>query len=622
MTLQPSDLHAYLDADRASLRADVLALLADPALRIPDGIPHGEYRARVLEAIQFLADKGIGRLAYPAEYGGRADPHGSVVAFETLAYGDMSVLVKFGVQFGLFGGSILQLGTKRHHEEYLPRIGTLDLPGCYAMTETGHGSNVRDLRTTARYDHASREIVVHTPTEAAGKDWIGNAALHGHTATVFARLIVDEEDHGVHAIVVPIRDAKGRTRSGIRIEDRGLKLGLNGVDNGRIWFDEIRVPVANLLDRFASIDDAGAYLSPIESSGKRFFTMLRTLVSGRVSIACASVSGAKTALTIAVRYAAARRQFGPGNGAEQPILSYRAMQRILMPRLATTMGLHFATRALQHRFAAPDSQDDPELEVVAAGLKAYASTHCVTTVQACREACGGQGYLAENRFAALAADTDIFTTFEGANLVLLQLVAKGLLSRYKEEMGDLNLWDVLHHIGERAETSLTELNPLVTRRTDEDHILDPDFHEAALLYREERLLRSVATRIRSRISAGVDTFEAVNEVQDHLITLANAHVERVVLQAFRDGYADAPTPGTSEVLKTVCALYGLSRIEADRGWFLEAGYIEAGKSRAIRSAVIALCSEVSRDATALVGGFGIPDELLPSIGRSEGQPSP
>jgi acyl-CoA oxidase len=59
------------------------------------------------------------------------------------------------------------------------------------------------------------------------------------------------------------------------------------------------------------------------------------------------------------------------------------------------------------------------------------------TIRACREACGGAGYDAENRFGRLMADADVFTTFEGANFVLLQLVAKSLLTGYREQFGDL-----------------------------------------------------------------------------------------------------------------------------------------------------------------------------------------
>ncbi|NNL30741.1 MAG: acyl-CoA oxidase [Gemmatimonadetes bacterium] len=609
------ELNDFLDRGHRELRREVLAILSDPLLDIPMGMETPEYRERVLEAVQLLADRGLGSYAFPEAYGGRNDPAGSIAIFESLAFGDLSVLVKFGVQFGLFGGSIHQLGTSRHHDAYLERAGSLDLPGCYAMTETGHGSNVRDLETVAHYDHSDRALVVHTPDERAGKDWIGNAALHGRLATVFARLVVGEVDHGVHAVLVPIRNDNGEVLPGVRIEDRGLKVGLNGVDNGRIWFDHVRVPVDNLLDRFATIDEDGTYESPITSSGRRFFTMLRTLVAGRVSIASASVSAAKVALTIAVRRAAARRQFGPQGGEEQPILDYTAMQRELMPRLATTLGLHFAVRALQDRFAAAAQAEDPELEGMAAALKAYASDHCVDAVQAGREACGGQGYLAENRFAALKADTDVFTTFEGANLVLYQLVAKGLLSRFKEEMGDLTFWRAIKVLGERAETSLTELNPVTKRRTDEDHLRDPSFHLSALRYREDRLLRSVAMRLRARLRDGMESFEAVNAVQDHLVDLARAHAERLTLEAFQEATAKAPKPGMSELLADTAALYALSRIEADRGWFLEAGYLESAKSKAIRSQVLRLCGEVADCAEHLVDGFGIPERLLPALVR-------
>ena len=140
------------------------------------------------------------------------------------------------------------------------------------MTETGHGSNVRDIRTTARYDPKSRGFVVHTPNAEDRKDYIGNAALHGRTAVVFAQLEVDGERHGVHALVVPIRDARGNHLPGVRIEGCGDKLGLNGVDNGRIRFDHVRVPRTALLNRFGDVGPDGTYSSPIPDPSKRFFT--------------------------------------------------------------------------------------------------------------------------------------------------------------------------------------------------------------------------------------------------------------------------------------------------------------------------------------------------------------
>ncbi|HSH75385.1 MAG TPA: acyl-CoA dehydrogenase, partial [Longimicrobiales bacterium] len=608
-------LRAHLDRNRGAIRERVRGLLADPVMVIPPGLPVAEYRLRVLEAVRHLADRGLGSLGYPERYGGAADPAASVAVFETLAFGDLSVLVKFGVQFGLFGGAVLQLGSERHHEQHLRAIATLELPGCYAMTEVDHGSNVRGLETTATYERSTDELVVHTPHPGAGKHYIGNAAAHGLMAVVFARLFVGDHDHGVHALLVPIRDRQRRVLRGVRIEDCGLKQGLNGVDNGQIWFDHVRVPRTNLLDRFASIGPDGEYRSDIPSPGRRFFRMLRTLVVGRVSIAAAAVSAAKVGLVIATRYAAARRQFGPDGGPEQPILEYPLVQRALMPRLATTFALHFAVRSLQVDLEDPDRADTPELEVAAAGLKAYASEHCVQTLQACRESCGGWGYLAESRLGALKADTDVFTTFEGANPVLYQLVAKGLLSRFRDEMGDLTLRRTLRYLAERAEVALAQLNPLVTRRSDEEHLLDPEFHRAALSYREERLLRSAALRIRARLERGMDSFHAMSECQDHLVALARAHVERVLFERLDEAVPDAPGPGLSEGLASLAALHALVSIERDRGWFLESGFIEGNKARAIRGQVTALCAEAGELADVLVDGFGVPEAILPEAVR-------
>ena len=275
------EIAAHIHGGYQAVRSRVREALARPELRIPDEIPRDEYRERTLAAVRVLADAGLGVVAYPRQWGGLGDPGASVAAFEELALGDLSVLVKFGVQFGLFGGSIAQLGTERGTTAATcPRSPPWRCPVATPMTETGHGSNVRDLRTTADYDPTTGEFVIDTPDDDARKDYIGNAALHARMATVFARLRVGSDDHGVHAFLVHIRDAHGAVAPGVRIEDCGAKAGLNGVDNGRIWFDGVRVGADALLDRFARITPDGRYESPIPSAGRRFFTMLGTLGLG------------------------------------------------------------------------------------------------------------------------------------------------------------------------------------------------------------------------------------------------------------------------------------------------------------------------------------------------------
>jgi acyl-CoA oxidase len=493
-------------------------------------------------------------------------------------------------------------------------VAKLELIGCYAMTESGHGSNVRDIETGAVYHPTSDSFILHTPVARARKDWIGGAARYARMATVFAQLEVGGEQHGVHAFLVPIRDGQGRPLPGVQLEDCGLKVGLNGVDNGRISFERVSVPRENLLDRFGSVDSQGRYTSPIVGGGRRFFTMLSTLVAGRISVAAASVSAAKTGLTIALRYASRRRQFGPAGGAEVPLLHYLAHQRLLLPRLAHTYALHFAVRRLVDDYArAARSQqsasEEGEVEARAAALKVIASEACVETLQDCREACGGQGYWAANRLGRLRADTDVFTTFEGANVVLLQLVAKALLSEYRDEMVDMRLRDVVRLLAQRAQARLSELNPVVKRRTDTDHLQDPDFQMGAFRYREERLLRSAASRLKTAIDAGTDTFEAMNTCQDHVIALARAYAERLTVEAFQRSLA-ATGGELFELLAPLAHLQALWLLERHRAWYLESGYLEPAKSRAIRAAVNRLCGEVARVAVPLVDAFGIPDEVL------------
>ncbi len=180
---------------------------------------------------------------------------------------------------------------------------------------------------------------------------------------------------------------------------------------------------------------------------------------------------------------------------------------------------------------------------------------------------------------------------------------------------DLKVWGAVKYLAELAETAVTELNPVVTRRTDQEHLLDASFHRAAFQYREERLLRSVARRLRARLAEGMDSFQALNDCQDHVVTLARAHVERVLIERIQDGVAEAPTPGLSETLAAVSALFALSRIEHHSGWYLESGYLEPPKSRAIRTTVNDLCRDVRPQARILVDAFGIPEAVLPDLGR-------
>ena len=639
-------LARLLDGKHADVRDLVRANLVAHAsvLDEAESMSRDDFRERVRALVVELAATGQTGMGFPVEYGGGGDLGASVAAFETLALGDLSVLVKVGVQFGLFGGAILQLGTTPHHDAYLADLITAKRMGCFAMTETGHGSNVQRLGTTATYDPATEEFVLHTPDDQSRKDYIGNAAQHAELAVVFAQLVLpagaggEAESHGVHALVVPLRreGPGGAVLPGIRIEDCGPKMGLNGVDNGRIWFDGVRVPRANLLDRFATVSPEGVYSSPIDNPDRRFFTMLGTLVQGRVCVGGAGINAAKVAITLATTYAGTRRQFeATAPPDEDVLLDYGLHQRRLLPLLAKTYALHVAQEVVAGQLhdvfsgSTIDEHARRELEARAAGTKVLGTWHATRTIQECREACGGAGYLAANRFAALKADTDVFTTFEGDNHVLLQLVAKGLLTDYASDFEDLDQFGMVRFVASMAvETVIekTNVHKLLTRLKDvlpggdewdqEAGLLDPNYQLAMLRFREEHMLAGVARRLKRGIGDGLNPGEVFSKVQDHVIAVAVAHVERLVLEAFvekvREVAASQPDagPGLGVALGLLCDLFALSTIEGDRAWFMEHGRLSVARSKAITREVNDLCRKVRPLAQSYVDAFGVPHEML------------
>lgn len=590
-----------------------------------------DFRERVKEVVVEMAATGQTGMGFPQEYGGGGDIGASIAAFETLAYGDLSVLVKVGVQFGLFGGAILQLGSKHHHDAYLADLVTGKVMGCFAMTETGHGSNVQALGTVASYDPEAQEFVITTTSELARKDYIGNAAKHAELAVVFAQLEVGGTSEGVHAFVVPIRE-DGEPAPGVRIEDDGRKMGLNGVDNGRIWFDGVRVPRTALLNRFADVTPEGVYESPIENPNRRFFTMLGTLVQGRVCVGGAGINAAKVALAIAVRYAVQRRQFeATSDEQEELLLDYGLHQRRLLPLVARTYALHFAQEVVAGQLhdvfsgIADDEHTRRELESRAAGTKALGTWHATRTIQECREACGGAGYLSVNRFAALKADSDIFTTFEGDNHVLLQLVAKGLLTDYASEFEDMDQLGMVRFVTNLAvETVIekTSAHKLLERVRDllpggdewdqEAGLLDSEYQLAMLRFREEHMLASVARRLKRGMDQKMNPGAVFSAVQDHVVAAANAHVERLVLEAFVDKVRAMPEDDNRVAVGLLCDLFALSTIEADRAWFMEHGRLTVQRSKAISREVNNLCRKVRPIAVPLVDAWAVPREMLRS----------
>jgi acyl-CoA oxidase len=321
----------------------------------------------------------------------------------------------------------------------------------------------------------------------------------------------------------------------------------------------VRIPRDNLLNKYGQVDEGGTYSSPIESSNARFFTMLGTLIRGRVSVGGAASAATEVALSIAGRYALKRRQFGPDANHEILLMDYRMHQRRLLPLIAKSYAMRFAQNQLVARMDTVQRSEEPppahqqrELESRAAGLKAAQTWHATQAIQEAREACGGAGYLAENRLTTLKGDTDVFTTFEGDNHVLFQLVAKELLTSYAQEVGGLDPVGMVRFAAGTVADVVKErtaaaqlIQRLIDARpgSDDDHdLLDRGTQLNLFEDREQHVLETAARRLRRAGKDPAEAFIVFNAAQDHVIRAGRVHIERVVLEAFTAGIAAATIP--------------------------------------------------------------------------------
>jgi len=225
-----------------------------------------------------------------------------------------------------------------------------------------------------------------------------------------------------------------------------------------------------------------------------------------------------------------------------------------------------------------------------------------------------------NRIPQLKADTDVFTTFEGDNTVLMQLVAKTLLTNYADDFGSLDTWRMVRFVAEQvvepvaertsARAIVVRLMDAVPGRDEDVSVNDRGWHLSQLAWREKHILDGVSRRMRKGLEAGEDAFEVFNSVQDHVLLAAHAHIEREVLELFAAAVDRCPDEASAKHLSDLCDLHALALIERDRGWFMEHGRLTPARSKAVTTAVNDLCAKIRPAAAELVEAFGIPDVVL------------
>lgn len=548
---------------------------------------------------------------------------------------DWSLATKVFLHMFVFLSAIYSSGSERHLK-YIPKIFNMEIFGCFALTEVSHGSNSKAIRTTAHYDPTTEEFIIHSPDFEAAKFLIGNMGKTATHAVVFAQLYTPGgQCHGLHPFVVQIRDPKTLLPvPGVMVGDVGRKLGQNGLDNGFTMFHKVRIPRQDLLNRTGDVTPEGTYVTPFKDSRQRFGASLGSLSSGRISIVTMSVVNLKLAVSIALRFSATRRQFGPTDEEEIPVLEYQMQQWRLLPYLAVAYALdHFAKSLfldlmglqqglLKNDRSARQAELGREIHALASAGKPLASWTAQRGIQECREACGGHGYLAMNRLGNLRDDNDPNCTYEGDNNVLLQQTSNYLLGLLApggpggahfqsplKSVAFLEAYPAL--LGQRFQVASLE------------DCLDSSVPLAAYEWLVCYLLRESYQKLNQEKRSGSDDFTARNNCQVYYCrSLALVFLELTVVRRFHEHtHQPSVPPPLRAVLQRLSALYGLWSLSQHTALLYQGGYFsgeQAGKI--VESAILALCSQLKDDAVALVDVIAPPDFVMDSpIGKADGE---
>ncbi|CAL5441983.1 unnamed protein product [Camellia sinensis] len=521
------------------------------------------------------------------------------------------------LHWGMFVPAIKGQGTEEQQQKWLPLAYKMQIIGCYAQTELGHGSNVQGLETTATFDPQTDEFVIHSPTLTSSKWWpggLGKVSTHG---VIYARLITDGRDHGVHGFIVQLRSLEDHSPlPGITVGDIGMKFGngaYNTMDNGVLRFDHVRIPRDQMLMRVSQVTREGKYM---QSDVPRQL-VYGTMVYVRQTIVADASCALSRAVCIATRYSAVRRQFGSQNGGPESqegikVINYKTQQNRLFPLLASAYAFRFVGEWLKwlytdvtQRLQTNDFSTLPEAHACTAGLKSVTTTATADGIEECRKLCGGHGYLCTSGLPELFAVYVPACTYEGDNIVLLLQVARFLMKTVsqlgsgKKPVGTTSYMGQIEH--------LMQCRSNVQRAED---WLKP----SAILEAFESRAARMSVACAQNLTKFTNPEEGFAELSADLVEAAVAHCQLIIVSKFIEKLLqDIPGKGVREQLEALCNIYALFLLHKHQGDFLSTGCITAKQASLANDQLRSLYSQVRPNAIALVDAFNYTDHFLGSI---------
>ena len=350
------------------------------------------------ELVPVFGDMGLIQLRLPEEYGGPgADMTTVCLAEEEIAKVSESIALLCGLNGISLIYPLLYFGTEEQRQRFFPELAKGRTLTSIAITEPQTGSDVGGMRTKAVRDGNSSYVI------NGQKTYITFSPVARYV-TVFAKT-GDVDQDGTHNISAFIVDAK---TPGFSVGKTEKKMGLNGVPNAPIYFDNVRVPVENRIG----------------AEGEGFKICMRCLDLNRPTIGAVSVGLAQGALDHCIRFAKERRQFGKAIGEFQGIqfmLADMAMQieaaRCLVYECARIVDDGFASDADFKRFAATASM-----------AKCFASDMAMKVTTDAVQIFGGAGYMKDLPVERYMRDAKINQIFEGTNQIQRLIIARQLLS--------------------------------------------------------------------------------------------------------------------------------------------------------------------------------------------------